>query len=832
MRIAVDFRILVVGPHWLNRGMGRFTQQQLAAVLALDPHNDYFVLCDPTADLSLLAPGIRAAPNAFVRVPPAWTPHAEGGFGSTLRRGEQLQEFLGGLDVALYHSATPFLLWEPLVPQFDVCPVVATLYDLIPLVYPGHYLGTGHEGAYFRALERVKRADRVLAISESAKKDAELYIGVPPSRVDVAYPAADDVFGPMAPDVARAVLSRWGRVPTSFALAVSAFHQSKNVVKLLEAYASLPRHARDRLPLLLGGHFGPPERATIGVIAARLGIVDDLVFTGVVSDRQLAALYSCATVVVHASRYEGFGYPVLEAMSCGAPVVTSTSSSLPEVAGDAAILVDPDDADGLAAAMLAVAADRDLRDRMREQGLQRASRFSQEALAEATLGCYRRTVSADPVAPRPGSITAGTAEPLRVALWTPLPPLQTGIADYAVELLGQLGRRYEVEVFVDDGYLPDGDLLERFRIYHASAFARRHAQDPFDVTIYQMGNSKFHWYIYQQVRRHPGIVVLHDLGVSPILYDRCYTSGDFEPFLDELAAVEGVAVRDRFVERFESLSGAERDAFSVDFLRRRPMLRSVTTGSQAVVVHTEAAARRLRRQCPGVEVAVVGMGVAAPPPSRAPLRRLQARRRLGYAPDAFVVASFGIVHETKLLEQAIRAMAALVDKRPDACLVVVGRALSPNYASGLVELAHEVGVGGHVRLLGHVPRQSFDLELAACDVVVNLRSPSASHMSAILMRALGAGKPVVMSALDDWDAIPDRACFRVPSGPDEVATIARHLVTLAGDPGLAARTSAAAQAWFARHGTVAAMAEGYSRVMHAVVAREVTGAARGAPVMA
>ena len=816
-----------MGERWINRGMGRFTQQQLSAVLALDQANDYLVLCDPTADVSLLAPGIRSAENAFVTVPPAWTSDPACGFDETLRRGEELQEWLCSLDVGLYHAATPFLLWEPLVPQFDACPVVATLYDLIPLVYPSHYLSDGHEGPYFRALELVTRADRVLAISESAKKDAELYVGIQPHRVDVAYPAADEVFAPMPPALARAVLSRWGRVPESFAFAVSALHQSKNVVVLLEAYAALPAPVRTRLPLLLGGHFGPPEEATIRGIASRLGIVDDLVFVGVVTDQQLAALYGLATVVVHPSRYEGFGYPVLEAMSCGAPVITSTSSSLPEVAGDAAVVVDPDDVDGLTSAMHDVAGDAGLRRRMRDKGLEQASRFSAAALGEATLRCFQRTAAGEQPG-RPAAVAAPGR--MRVAMWTPLPPLQTGIADYAVELLQQLDRRFEIEVFVDGGYLPDAALLERFRVYHASAFDRRHAQRPFDVTIYQMGNSKFHWYIYQQLQRHAGIVVLHDLGVSPVLYDRCHTSGDFEPFLRALGAIEGEAVRRRFAERFSSLQGSERDAFSVDFLRSHPMLRSVTAGSHAVVVHTEDAARRLRRECPDAEVTVVGMGVAAPRPARGTLRRDRARRALGYPPGAFIVSAFGIVHETKRLAQCILALPELVAQRPDALLVVVGRALTPSYADGLVELAHDVGVAEHLRFRGHVRRETFDLELAACDVVVNLRAPSASHMSAILMRALGAGKPVVMSSLDDWASIPDGACLRVPSDSGEVAAVSGHLTALARDPRLAAVVSGAARSWFERHATVAAMAEGYGRVMHEVRLRTATVDGPGSPV--
>lgn len=812
MRIAVDLRILVVGKRSINRGMGRFTQQQLSAVLALDHENDYVVLCDPTADLSLLAPGIRAAENAYVRIPPAWAQGPSDGFASTLRRGEEFQHWLGTLDVSLYHSATPFLLWEPLVPQFDACPVVATLYDLIPLVYPGHYLSDGHEGPYFRALEMVKRADRLLAISQSAKRDAELYLGVPQKRIDVAYPSADEVFRPMRRELAHGILARWGPVPDTFALAVSAFHASKNVQVLLEAYAALPERARIHLPLLLGGHFEPVEQVMVNEIAARLGISDDLVLVGVIRDEELAALYSCASVVVHPSRYEGFGYPVLEAMACGAPVITTTSSSLPEVAGDAALLVDPDDVDGLSSALQQIAADSELRLHMSRRGLERAALFSCSALGEATLRCYERTAGRG-IGP---SAVGGPARRLRVAMWTPLPPLQTGIADYAVELMQGLDRSVEIEVFVEDGFLPELTTLQRLRVYHEAAFERRHAQRPFDVSIYQMGNSRFHGYIYEQLRRHPGIVVLHDLGVSPILFDSCYASGDFEPFLRELAHVEGESVRSGFAERFGALSGEARDAYAVEFLRNHPLLRSVADSAQALIVHTEAAARKLRSECPEANVSVVGMGVSTPGWSPGGVGRHQARRARGYRPSTFVVSAFGIVHPTKCIEQCIRALADVIDEHPDMLLVVVGRSLSSDYERELIQTARTLGVADRVRFRGHLPRTEFDAELVSCDAVVNLRAPFASHMSAVLMRALGAGKPVVMSDLADWAAIPRDACLRVPDGAEEIAVLAQHLSALAGRPDLRSRLSEAARSWFLRNGTVASMAEGYRKVMHDV----------------
>ena len=154
-------------------------------------------------------------------------------------------------------------------------------------------------------------------------------------------------------------------------------------------------------------------------LAAEAGIADDIVMTGVVSDTELCGLYNRATVVVHPSRYEGFGLPIVEAMACGAPVVTTTSSSMPEAAGDAGILVDPDDVAGFTTAIAHLARDPCLRGELRDRGFEQVKRFSPRQLADATLRSYE-------AAARPAP--AASSDRLRLAVWTPLPPAQSGIA--------------------------------------------------------------------------------------------------------------------------------------------------------------------------------------------------------------------------------------------------------------------------------------------------------------------------------------------------------------------------------------------------------------------
>jgi hypothetical protein len=263
-----------------------------------------------------------------------------------------------------------------------------------------------------------------------------------------------------------------------------------------------------------------------------------------VTDEELCALYNQATLLAHPSRYEGFGLPVVEAMRCGTPVVTTTASSLPEVAGDAALLVDPEDPAALAGAIARLAADPGLRDTLRQRGFDQALRFDGAQLATSTIESYRRAAAP----PDPSGIPGAGRDRLRLAVWTPLPPQQSGIADYSAELLDGLAPRCDLEVFVDGGYLPDAELMLRHEVHHHSAFARRAAQKPFDAVVYQVGAFPYHDYMAPALGLHPGIVVLHDLVWSPVVYDRFHRLGDVEAFRRQFAGIHGHGALEELLE--------------------------------------------------------------------------------------------------------------------------------------------------------------------------------------------------------------------------------------------------------------------------------------------
>jgi glycosyltransferase involved in cell wall biosynthesis len=272
-------------------------------------------------------------------------------------------------------------------PMVGACPQVITVHDLSFLFYPRNFPAS--KRLYLRTFTRmsVRRARRVIAISENTKRDVVQQYGIPPDRVDRIYYGTDPIFRPLPAGQVADFRKRRG-LPERFVLFVGTLEPRKNVVRLIEAYARLPRNCP---PLLLVGGKGWLYDE-IFTRVGELDLTDKVQFVGYVSGEELPWWYNAADLFVYPSVYEGFGLPPLEAMACAVPVISSSVSSLPEVVGEAGLLVDPDDVQALAEAMGQVLADSHLRETMRAAGLAQASRFSWQEAARSTVETYRHAL--------------------------------------------------------------------------------------------------------------------------------------------------------------------------------------------------------------------------------------------------------------------------------------------------------------------------------------------------------------------------------------------------------------------------------------------------------
>jgi glycosyltransferase involved in cell wall biosynthesis len=278
------------------------------------------------------------------------------------------------------------------------CPGVVTVHDLAFLRLPHVVSPQRHRYLSQAIAASVQRAAAIIAVSAATRADLLTTWGVPPERVAVVYPAIDPALGPITDGAACAAFRRRVGVSRPYILFLGTLEPRKNLATLIDAFAlARERGLRDHELILVGGtdwdrgNYADALRAQIA--RRKLGDCVRLAGYAAMADRPL--WYACATVLAMPSWYEGFGFPVAEAMACGVPVIASNAGSLPEVVGDAGQLCDPADVDAWAAALCRVASDPTCQARARQSASVHAARFTEAALAQGTLGVYDQIVSSN-----------------------------------------------------------------------------------------------------------------------------------------------------------------------------------------------------------------------------------------------------------------------------------------------------------------------------------------------------------------------------------------------------------------------------------------------------
>jgi glycosyltransferase involved in cell wall biosynthesis len=364
VRIGIDARKL----H--DFGIGTYIRNLLRQLARLDRETDFVLLCRPddAGTLADLGENFRAVTETAgnysigeqVRIPLA------------LRRE----------GVTLFHA--PHYVLPPLVS----CRSVVTIHDCIHLMFP-QYLPNRFAHVYARASVALaaRRATRVLTVSESSKRDILRFVDAPPEKIDVIYNAYDERFGiePREEDVVR-VRERY-QLHDEFVLYAGNVKPHKNLERLIEAFDLVRRRGLGHLRLVLIGD-EISKYAALRRAVHKHQLHKYVRFLGYLPEATLAVMYRLAGVFVFPSLYEGFGLPPLEAMASGTPVVTSNVSSLPEVAGDAAVLVDPYEPQAIADGIYRVLTDEALRRNLRNRGVARARQFSWEASVRRVRDIY------------------------------------------------------------------------------------------------------------------------------------------------------------------------------------------------------------------------------------------------------------------------------------------------------------------------------------------------------------------------------------------------------------------------------------------------------------
>jgi glycosyltransferase involved in cell wall biosynthesis len=664
----------------------------------------------------------------------------------------------------------------------------AVLYDLIPLVRPDEYLPTPVVRAWYeRKVESLKRADVLLAISRHTRDEAIGALDVDPGRVIDIGTGLSPGFGRQVLDpAARARLMQRYGITRPFVMYTGGVDPRKNLDRLIQAYGLLAPSLRSRHQLVIVGRGPQHEIERLTALGQRKSLSsDDLVFAGYAPDADLVALYSICELFVFPSLHEGFGLPALEAMACGAPTIGSDASSIPEVIGERDALFDPKRLDDIAHKLTHALDDAGFRRSLSEHGIERAGRFTWEAVAARTLDALRALPP-----PAQPQVQSGRPRP-KLAFVSPLPPCKTGIADYAETLIDCLAPHYHIELINVQTEPVEPRLPARFRMRSVEWFRTRWRD--YDRVLYQFGNSPFHIEIYELAARIPGVAVMHDFFMSDLLrwlQDAAGKQDVFESAIQESHGLHGIARRV--------------DVGTDEAVRTLPANLPTLQLAERMIVHSRHA----------IDMAVRWYGERVRPhftqlPFPRPLRQLspraEARERLRLPADTFVLCSFGMVAPTKMNAELLEAwLASECSRTGRGLLVFVGENHGGAYGAALTAAILRSGRREQIRITGFVDSATYDDYLAAADAAVQLRSSSRGETSAAVFDVLSAGRALIVNRHGSMAELDAQAVLALPDRCSE-GDITAAIDRLCSEPAAVAAFGTAAHDLLARSHSLAAV---------------------------
>lgn len=766
MNIAFD-GIAILGAMSKNRGIGNYALNQFREIVRQDQKNRYFFfnvlektdVFEEEVQAGLLQEDdFYCVKDEFALAIP----------GFELMYSALVKEYIRKNQIDIFYITSPFDGHLPPYQKgwFEGTQVVATVYDIIPYVMREHYFTQKSDLTwYMERVDMLRWVNRLLVISQSVKDDLHQYLDFDADHIDVIWGAPGKQFCQIeiAHNQRNKLLCKY-KINSPYVMCTGGDDERKNIAGLIEAFGKLPQRILEQYQLVIVCKLQQNSIERYTKLAKELGIKERVIFTNFVTDEELLELYNLAELVAFPSVYEGFGLPVVEAWACGTPVLTSNNSSLVQIAGDAAILVDPYSMDDIVRGLEVALVGSDLEELARK-GRQRLEKFQWCEVAHASISAFSKAYQPKECCEKPKK---------RIAFFTPLPPVQSGISDYSVDILSELSEQFNIDVFIDQSKWSADILPEGVKVYTHSKYSDM--RDQYWDTVYQMGNSSYHVYMWPYLKKYGGTLVLHDYNMHGV------------------AQHEALLVQKNNMKLYQEILREDLSADAVnayfDGINRGRGLRVneielngfLTNYADKIIVHSQEAKEKLLKRDIGRCVRWIRHYAKIGPLQENSL----AKEALGWMSGTLHFAAFGHVHETKRVIPILKAFAKLAKQFSNAQLHFVGKldtALEPKFLDAVdrLQLADKVEVTGYVTL------DKFEQCVDASDVCLNLRWPYNGETSGSLMRILAKGKCVMVNDIGSFGEIPDSACIKIPpvgkmSGDKEVSEIYIAMMKLAENP--------------------------------------------------
>lgn len=765
MRIVIDLQgAQSIGSR--SRGIGRYTLSLTQAIIRNCEHHEIFIALN-----SVFSETIEPIRSKFKKLLPqqnirVWHPiHPVSEFDpkNMWRRktSELIREaFLASLEPDIVYITS---LFEGLSDDAVVSisklsksiPVAVTLFDLIPFIHQKIYLNNLQTRSwYLNKIDNLCCADILLSISESSRQEGIQYLNLPSDRIVNISTAADSHFHKIniLEDEALQLAKKY-ELSSPFIMYTGGIDHRKNVEGLIRAFALIPQSIRRNYQLAIICSVTPESRQVIDNLVCEQGLSErEVILTGYVPEDDLIFLYNLCTLFVFPSWHEGFGLPALEAMKCGAPVIASNTSSLPEVIGLGEALFDPFDDSAIAAKMIQVLTDSNFRKRLIDHGQQQAEEFSWDKSAHTVISAFERlhteklnTISVD---------ISSSSSRSKLAFLSPLPPERSGISDYSSELLPELFHYYDIEVIVDQSEMSDSWIKSNLRIRNVDWFINNIST--YDRILYHFGNSRFHEYMFPLLEKIPGVVVLHDFYLSGIQAYRDFNGMMPGAWNQELYHSHG----------YDAVQAKFHTQDTGTIILRYPCNLSVLQKAVGIISHSKYSLQLAKEW--------YGHGLNDKHWELIPLlripciedkhleRRSEIRSKLGITADSFVVSCFGMLAPTKQNHRILNSwLSSSLSKDKHCKLVFVGENHDGDYGKELVKKIQETQPT-QIYITGWVDRQTFQDYLVASDMAIQLRKSSRGETSAAILDCMNYGLPTIVNAHGSMAELPDDSVWKLP----------------------------------------------------------------------
>jgi glycosyltransferase involved in cell wall biosynthesis len=616
---------------------------------------------------------------------------------------------------------------------------VAIIYDLIPLIFHEEYLDRNpeYEKWYLQRTGVLDKYDLLLAISEATRRDVINLLKIEPDRVVNISGGVSPIFRKLdlTPEEKEKKLLQLG-ISCPFVLYIGGNDPRKNKDGALQAFAQLPHDNRKNFQFVVNEVTYETE---FRKKAQALGLTEkDIVVTGHISDENLVLLYNLCKVFLFPSLYEGFGLPVLEAMSCGAPVISSNNSSLPEVINRSDALFDASEPHAITTLLQRALTDDEFSQNLSAYGLERAKQFTWEksakraweaieVLQEEKKRVERRLFSVSPGQPR-----------MHIAYVSPLPPQKSGIANYSAELLPHLKAYFDIDLFVEPGLKVDDPFLkENFAIFPWEQLLDR--RDFYNTVVYHMGNSPFHSHLVDLVEQFPGVVVLHDFFLSHLVtYMSDPNSGWKRSFHSELDYSHGL--KGLIEYRAQDTTAA---------CLNWPINWRVIKYAHELISHSEFhnfLFTQFYGNNPWPKPTII-KPLRHVTPEVNDLQRQKVREELGIGKKTFVFCSCGMLIPHKSNHVLIQAFAlAYPSLSEDTKIFFVGDYVDEEYKRQILNLIESLNLNDKVKITGYASKKDYEKYLVCADAAIQLCTNTRGETSGAVLDCLAHGLPTIINA--------------------------------------------------------------------------------------